>query len=98
MKRTIIGFRIVLLIAYVLVPLLDLLTLNMGFLKVRGFCWFCDLTNLNLEEMDLYGTDLYYATLNRVNLTKANLTGTNLSETIFCKTTIPEGTVNNSGC
>ena len=42
---------------------------------------------------DLTGADLSDATLVEVDLTGVNLTGT-----IFCKTTMPDGTKNNSSC
>ena len=113
MKRTVIGFCLVLLVGYGSVALLNLPTLNMGLLKFRGFCRSCDFTNANLEAMDLHGADLYYATLAGANLSEAdlseadlsevdlsevNLRGTNLTGTTFCKTTMPDGVMDNSSC
>ena len=108
MKRSIIGFCLVLLVGYVLVALLNLPTLNTGLLKLRGFCRFCDLTNANLEAMDLHGADLYYANLIGANLSGSNLSSANLDGTsltnanliraIFCGTTMQDGTMDNSGC
>ena len=44
-------------------------------------------------KCDLSGADLEGA-----NLRKANLEGVNLKETFFCKTTMPDGTKNNTDC
>ena len=113
MKRTVISFCLVLLVGYGLVASLSLPTLNTGLLKLRGICRLCDLTNANLEAMDLHGADLYYATLTGANLSKAdlsqadlsgaNLTGVDLREAnlrgaILCKTTMPDGVIDNSSC
>ena len=38
------------------------------------------------------------AVLTGANLTDVNLTGVILDGVIFCNTTMPEGTINNSGC
>ena len=67
---------------------LDLPALNLGLLKVRGFCRFCDLTNLNLEKMDFNGADLYYANLAHADLRRVNLTGTDLSDVNFFNSTM----------
>ena len=45
-------------------------------------------TSANFSGADLTGT----------NLTGVNLTGLVLEGVIFCKTTMPDGTVNNEGC
>ena len=53
-------------------------------------------TNLSgayLKEADLTGANLTGAYLNKADLTGACLTGA-----IFCQTTMPDGTINNSGC
>jgi hypothetical protein len=64
-----------------------------------------DLAGANLTNADLTG-----ACISRANLAGANLTGANLAirgnfnmiafsdDTIFCHTTMPGGTVNNTGC
>jgi len=68
-----------------------------------------DCTGCNISRANLRG-----ATLSGANLTKANLSGaclvdadftdatlannTNLYNAIFCRTTMPDGSVNNSGC
>ncbi len=93
MKRTVIRFCLVLLLGYVLVVLLNLPILNIGLLKLRGVCRSCDLTNANLEAIDLRGVDLYSATLTGANLGKADLSGA-----IFCKTTMSDGVIENSDC
>ena len=78
MKRLIIGFCLVLFGGYALVALVNLPTLNVGLLKLRGFCRLCDLTNANLEAMDLHGVDLYSATLTGADLSGADLSGADL--------------------
>jgi uncharacterized protein YjbI with pentapeptide repeats len=45
-------------------------------------------TSANFSGADLTGA----------NLTDVNLTGVILVGVIFCNTTMPEGTINNSGC
>jgi uncharacterized protein YjbI with pentapeptide repeats len=64
-----------------------------------------DLAGANLTNADLTG-----ACISRANLAGANLTGANLAirgnfnmiafseDTVFCHTTMPGGTVNNTGC
>ena len=78
MKRTVIRFCLVLLLGYALVVLLNLPTINIGLLKFRGVCRSCDLTNANLEAMDLQGADLYSAILIGANLSNADLSGADL--------------------
>jgi uncharacterized protein YjbI with pentapeptide repeats len=57
-----------------------------------------DLTGANLAGADLSRTDVSNADLTGADLTDANLTSANLSGTVFCKTTMPDGTVNNRDC
>ena len=52
-----------------------------------------NLTGANLTEANLYSANLYKA-----NLTGANLTGANLKGTTFCKTTMPDRSINNEDC
>ena len=71
-----------------LLVFLDLATFNLGLLKVRGFCRFCNLTNANLKEINLASADLCYANLNGVApneaiLTEPDLAGVNLRGTNF---------------
>ena len=47
-------------------------------IQTTGACQFCDLTQSNMEGMDLKGIDLRYANLARANLYGTNLTGANL--------------------
>jgi len=66
------------------------------------------LKGANLKSANLTGADLTDADLTGANLTNANLTDTDLTNAItppslwdgvtFCNTTMPDGTVNNSGC
>ena len=59
---------------------------------------FASLTGANLTDANLSDADLFFANLTDANLTGANLTGTDLTATVFCRTTMPDGTVNNLGC
>ena len=72
---------------------------NLSYANLR----FADLTDANLDSADLSGADLTRANLERANLEWANLieadlTEANLTGAIFCKTKMPDGTQNNSGC
>ena len=68
-----------------------------------------DLSKANLSDADLTGAQLSGANLSGANLTKANLTKADLegahnlntatlTGTIFCKTIMPDGSLNKSGC
>ena len=58
-----------------------------------------DLRRTNLSGANLSGTNLAGAYLFRANLSGATLEGArNLSDAIFCNTTMPDGTINDSGC
>ena len=56
------------------------------------------LSSANLIGANLSGADLSLADLSLANLSGANLSGTNLSGAILCKTTMPDGHVEDSGC
>ena len=62
-------------------------------LRDTNYCRKCDLSNADLVNGYLKGTDLSGANLNRANLKGANLKGANL-----CNTTMPDGSLNYSGC
>ena len=62
-------------------------------LKATGNCQKCDLSEANLEGANLEGADLGGA-----NLTGAKLEGANLEGAKLCRTTMPDGTMVNSGC
>ena len=57
-----------------------------------------DLTGVNLAGVDLTGADLTGAKLYKTILSGANLTGVNLAGAEICRTTMPDGSTNNSGC
>ena len=59
---------------------------------------FADLSGAELEVADLSGADLSRADLFKADLRAADLTGTNLNGTHFCKTTMPDGSINNRYC
>ena len=113
MKHTILGFGCLLLMglswqvgAYDEYDLKKLLEHNE--------CEKCDLKGANLWGQNLTGANLAGADLTRANLQEANLTRADLSKarlkdaedffTVemarakFCKTIIPDGSSNNSGC
>ena len=67
-------------------------------------CTRCNLSYANLRGVDATGANFTRANLSYACLVDADLTGatiastTNLSFAIFCRTTMPNGNVNNSGC
>ncbi len=72
-------------------------------LKETGSCPGCDLSEANLSGANLYKADLEGANLSGAVLSGANLrftflTGENLEGAILCNTTMPDGTIDNSGC
>ena len=76
---------------------------HLTFLKETKRCPRCDLTEANLKGAKLMGAKLGDARLRGANLKGADLWGANLSDTnlegvIFCNTTMPDGSVTNSGC
>jgi hypothetical protein len=71
---------------------------NLEKLKATNKCVGCDLSGANLTEAILIKAVLPETNLTGAILTEANLTGANLEGAPFCYTTIPDGTINNSGC
>ena len=76
---------------------------HLTLLKETKRCPRCDLTEANLKGAKLMGAKLGDARLRGANLKGADLWGANLADTnlegvIFCNTTMPDGSVNNSGC
>ena len=72
-------------------------------LKATGNCQKCDLSEANLEGANLEGANLEGANLEGADLGGANLTGAklegaNLEGAKLCRTTMPDGTMVNSGC
>ncbi len=67
-------------------------------------CTRCNISRANLRGADLRGANLTRANLSGSCLVDANLSGaivtnsTNLYNAIFCNTTMPDGSVNDSGC
>ena len=64
---------------------------------------YATLNYANLTNANLTGAYAPFVTMNYANLTNANLTGVNLSGAtltgvVYCNTTMPDGSVNNSGC
>ena len=78
-------------------------------LKATNECLKCDLSGAYLYAANLTRENLTGAWLSGVNLTDANLTGADLTDAEnfntanttgakFCKTVMPDGSTNNSGC
>jgi len=67
-------------------------------LKATGNCQKCDLSEANLMWANLSGAKLEGADLGGANLTGAKLEGANLEGAKLCRTTMPDGTMVNSGC
>jgi len=62
-----------------------------------------DLTNTNCRNAIFKGANMQFAKLIGADLTNADLAGANMNgahtrDAIFCNTTMPDGTINNSGC
>jgi uncharacterized protein YjbI with pentapeptide repeats len=53
---------------------------------------------MNLQGVDLYRARLAGAQLTDAYLQNANLTEANLDYALYCKTTMPDGTVKNDNC
>ncbi len=67
-------------------------------------CTRCNLSRANLRGADLSGVNFTRANLSGACLVDADFTDatftntTNLANAIFCRTTMPDGSTNNSGC
>ena len=67
-------------------------------------CTSCNLSGANLQDADASGANFNKANLQKACLVDADLTGatinasTNLKDALFCRTTMPNGSINNSGC
>jgi uncharacterized protein YjbI with pentapeptide repeats len=57
-----------------------------------------DLSGADLSGADLSGVCLRGANLSNANLRRAQLRDANLEDAIFCKTTMPDGSIRNDGC
>ncbi len=57
-----------------------------------------DFRNANISGADLRNADLSGADLSGANLFKTNLTGAKLQSVKLCKTTMPNGSMDNTGC
>ena len=57
-----------------------------------------DLRDANFSGGDLRNADLSGANLSGANLFKTNLTGVRLQSVKLCKTTMPNGSIDNTGC
>ena len=71
----------------------DLLQVNLNGARLHSV----DFTGANLREADLRGRNLRRANLTDANLRAAKLVGSVLKDAIFCNTTMPDGSTNNSG-
>ncbi len=57
-----------------------------------------NLQGANLTSANLNGANLEYTNLSGANLEFANLNDVNFEKVIFCKTTMPDGGINNQSC
>ena len=72
-------------------------------LKDTGNCVECDLfkailSGANLTRANLTRANLRKAYLSEADLSEADLTGAIMNGVILCNTTMPDGSVNDSGC
>ena len=58
----------------------------------------CILHQLNLIGANLIGANLSQANLSEANFRGAEIHGAYLDTAVFCKTIMPDGKINNSGC
>ncbi|MFN8592171.1 MAG: pentapeptide repeat-containing protein [Thermomicrobiales bacterium] len=66
-------------------------------------CAGCNLADANLSRVNARGANLKGANLGKTclvgaDLTGANVSGANVKGAIYCRTTMPDGSLNNSGC
>ena len=86
---------------------------NMGERPMEKRTLLTNFEDANLRRADLSGANLHLANFSNAYLRETNFTGADLSEAVllkanmkdavltgtkFCKTIMPDGTVNNSGC
>ena len=57
-----------------------------------------NLTKVDMTDANLYGTFFVGANLTGANLAGANVGATRFTGATFCRTTMPNGSINNSGC
>ena len=67
-------------------------------LKDTGNCVECDLFKAILSGANLSRANLNGAWLRKADLSEADLTGAIMNGVILCNTTMPDGSVNDSGC
>jgi uncharacterized protein YjbI with pentapeptide repeats len=73
----------------------------------KAYFKFADATNANFTGANLTDALLYYTDISGANFTDADLTGASMQSavqkgltnpTTFCRTTMPDGSINNEGC
>lgn len=57
-----------------------------------------DLTGAHLDRANLTGAQLTYANLTKTKLTKATVRNGQFTKALLCKTTMPDGSINKTGC
>ena len=67
-------------------------------LKDTGNCVECDLFKAILSGANMSRAYLNGAWLRKADLSEADLTGAIMNGVILCNTTMPDGSVNDSGC
>jgi len=77
----------------------DLSKTNLSGAKLFGaYLWGANLSGANLSGAVLWGAVFYKANLTGVNMTGALMKETNLDGAILCRTKMPSGREDNSGC
>jgi uncharacterized protein YjbI with pentapeptide repeats len=72
----------------------DLIYADMAFANLQG----ANLTGGDLYGVNLIGANLAYADLTNADLSVKNLNTVDTTATTFCRTIMPDGSTNNSGC
>ena len=90
MKRSII---LSLVIAFIAAPASGFKQEDLDKLKATNSCEKCKLIGA-----DLYNAKLEGANISEADLRKANLNNAKLKGATFCKTIMPDGSVNNADC
>jgi uncharacterized protein YjbI with pentapeptide repeats len=72
----------------------DLIYADMAFANLQG----ANLTGADLYGVNLIGANLAYADLTNADLSVKNLNTVDTTATTFCRTIMPDGSTNNSGC
>ena len=95
MKRSII---LSLVIAFIAAPASGFKQEDLDKLKATNSCEKCKLIGADLRKANLNNAKLKGAKLEGANLWQPDLNRANLEGATFCKTIMPDGSVNNADC